>query len=89
MQEARLVGTDLQIIKILSRNSRTPYSDIASAVGRSTNATKVRIKKMVSNGVIERFVVLVNPARAISYNIAKYPKKKRMKMTMPYDEPLH
>jgi DNA-binding Lrp family transcriptional regulator len=35
--------------------------DIASAVGISTNATKVRINKMVSNRLIQTFGVLINP----------------------------
>jgi DNA-binding Lrp family transcriptional regulator len=35
--------------------------DIASTVGISTNAAKVRINKMISNGVIQSFRVLVNP----------------------------
>ena len=53
---------DLQIIRLLARDCRTHYSDIASAVGISTNATKVRTNKMISNGVIRGFRVLVNPA---------------------------
>ena len=61
LQEARLDNIDLQIIKILARDSRTSYMDIASAVGISTNATKVRINKMVSNRLIQTFGVLINP----------------------------
>lgn len=61
MQEARLDNIDLQIIKILARDSRTSYSNIASAVGISTNATKVRINKMISCRLIEKFGLLINP----------------------------
>jgi DNA-binding Lrp family transcriptional regulator len=53
---------DLQIVRLLARDSRTPYNNIASAVGITPSAAKKRVNKMVSNGVIHRFVVVVNPA---------------------------
>jgi DNA-binding Lrp family transcriptional regulator len=52
---------DLQIIRLLVRDCRVPYGDIASAVGISINATKVRINKMISNRLIQTFGVLLNP----------------------------
>jgi DNA-binding Lrp family transcriptional regulator len=61
LQEARLDNIDLQIVKLLARDSRTSYMDIASEVGISPNATKVRINKMVSNRLIQTFGVLINP----------------------------
>jgi DNA-binding Lrp family transcriptional regulator len=61
LQQARVDGTDLQIIKILARDSRTTYKSIAAYVGITQGAAKERINKMLSNGVIQRFVVLINP----------------------------
>ncbi|TLX66777.1 MAG: Lrp/AsnC family transcriptional regulator [Thaumarchaeota archaeon] len=61
MQQARVDGTDLQIIRLLARDSRTAYKSIAVHVGITPRSTKERINKMVSNGVIQKFVVLVNP----------------------------
>jgi DNA-binding Lrp family transcriptional regulator len=52
---------DLRIIRLLARDSRVPYKDISSAVGISSNSAKDRINKMVSNGIIERFEVRINP----------------------------
>ena len=52
---------DLQIMRLLARDSRTHYNNIASAVGITPSAAKERINKMVSSGVIESFIVLVNP----------------------------
>jgi DNA-binding Lrp family transcriptional regulator len=52
---------DLRIIRLLARDSRVPYKDISSAVGISSNSAKDRINKMVSNGIIERFAVRINP----------------------------
>ena len=61
MYQTRLDNIDLQIIRLLARDSRTPYRNIASAVGITPSAAKERINKMVSNGVIQNFIVLINP----------------------------
>ena len=61
MQQTRLDNIGLHIIRLLARDSGSPYKDTATAVGISSNAPKERINKMVSNGVIERFVVRINP----------------------------
>jgi DNA-binding Lrp family transcriptional regulator len=61
LQQTRLDDIDLRIIRLLARDSRAAYKDISSAVGISSNAAKERINKMVSNGVIERFAVRINP----------------------------
>jgi DNA-binding Lrp family transcriptional regulator len=61
LQQARLDSTDLQIVRLLAGDCRTPYSNIASAIGITPSAAKERINKMVSSGVIESFIVLVNP----------------------------
>ena len=62
MQQTRVDNIDLQIVRLLARDSRTSYNNIASAVGITPSAAKKRVNKMVSNGVIHRFVVVVNPA---------------------------
>ena len=54
-QQTRLDITDLRIMKLLSRNSRTPFRNIASGVGIMPSAVKERINKMVSNGAIRSF----------------------------------
>jgi DNA-binding Lrp family transcriptional regulator len=61
LQQVRVDGTDLQIIRLLARDSRTPYKSIAADVGITSSAAKERIDKMISSGVIDRFVVLINP----------------------------
>jgi DNA-binding Lrp family transcriptional regulator len=53
---------DLHIMILLYVNCRTPYRSIASAVGISANAVKTRVNKMVSKGIIQKFIVMVNPA---------------------------
>jgi DNA-binding Lrp family transcriptional regulator len=61
LQQARVDDTDLQIIRLLARDSRIPYKNVAAEVGITSPAAKERIDKMISNGVIQKFVVLINP----------------------------
>ena len=49
-------------MSILYANCRAPYRSIASTVGISANAVKTRVNKMVSKGIIQKFIVMVNPA---------------------------
>jgi DNA-binding Lrp family transcriptional regulator len=62
LQHSRIDNIDLHIIRLLARDSRTPHKNIASTVGITPSAAKARINKMVSNGVIHKFVAIVNPA---------------------------
>jgi DNA-binding Lrp family transcriptional regulator len=52
---------DLKIIKCLSRDCRTSYREISSIVGLTPNAIKERINTKVCNGIIQSFIVYVNP----------------------------
>ena len=61
LRQTRLDDTDLGIIKILARDSRTPYRSIGSTVGITPNAVKTRVDNMVSNGIIQSFVLQINP----------------------------
>ena len=60
---------DLTILPTLARDCRTSYSIIGSQIGLSSKSVKARVKKMVCSGVIEKFVVRVNPA-AFGYRTA-------------------
>jgi DNA-binding Lrp family transcriptional regulator len=53
---------DLRIISLLSNDCRLPFRNIGSTIGISPNAVKVRVKKMVDKGIIQNFIVRVNPA---------------------------
>jgi DNA-binding Lrp family transcriptional regulator len=61
MPQTVLDKIDLTIINSLSVDCRIPYRNIASTVGITPNAVKERINKMTSNGIIQNFVVRVNP----------------------------
>ncbi|MEF8783246.1 MAG: Lrp/AsnC family transcriptional regulator [Haloarculaceae archaeon] len=48
---------DQQILDILRRDARTPYTEIADEVGTSEGTVRNRVEGMVEEGVIERFTV--------------------------------
>jgi DNA-binding Lrp family transcriptional regulator len=60
---------DLTILPTLARDCRTSYSSIGSQIGLTAKSVKARVKKMVGSGVIEKFVVRVNPV-AFGYRTA-------------------
>jgi DNA-binding Lrp family transcriptional regulator len=60
---------DLTILATLAKNCRASYSSIGSEVGITSKSVKARVKKMVNHGVIEKFIVRVNPA-AFGFKIA-------------------
>lgn len=59
---------DLKIISILSKDCRESFMSIGSAIGMTSKSVKARVDRMVSTGVIEKFVVKVNPV-ALGYGI--------------------
>ncbi|RLG73128.1 MAG: AsnC family transcriptional regulator [Thermoprotei archaeon] len=59
---------DREIIEILKRNARTPYTTIAKKLGLSEAAIRKRINKLLRQGVIKRFTIeysLQNEIKAV------------------------
>ena len=52
---------DVKILHYLSRNCRVSYSSLGSEIGLTAKSVKARVKKMQSSGVIDSFLVRVNP----------------------------
>jgi DNA-binding Lrp family transcriptional regulator len=48
---------DRQILTILRRDARTPYTEIADRVGTSEGTVRNRVEQLVEEGIIERFTV--------------------------------
>jgi DNA-binding Lrp family transcriptional regulator len=48
---------DHEILSILRRDARTPYTEIADRVGTSEGTVRNRVDRMTNEGVIERFTV--------------------------------
>jgi len=53
---------DLNILATLARDGRAAYSSIGSLIGLTPKSVKARVKNMVRSGIIEKFIVRVNPA---------------------------
>jgi Lrp/AsnC family transcriptional regulator for asnA, asnC and gidA len=51
---------DKKIIEILKNDSRTPFTEIASALGLSDSTIHVRLKKLRDEGIILRYTVDLN-----------------------------
>jgi DNA-binding Lrp family transcriptional regulator len=60
---------DLDILSTLARDCRTSYNSMGSQIGLTSKSIKARVKNMVRSGVIEKFIVRVNPA-AFGYRTA-------------------
>jgi DNA-binding Lrp family transcriptional regulator len=48
---------DRQILDILRRDARTPYTEIAEQVGTSEGTVRNRVERLLDEGIIERFTV--------------------------------
>jgi DNA-binding Lrp family transcriptional regulator len=59
---------DLKIISMLTKDCRESFMRIGSAIGMTSKSVKARVDRMISTGVIEKFVVKVNPV-ALGYGI--------------------
>ena len=53
---------DSRIITELRHNSRANYGDIGGLVGLSASAVKRRVDKLVAQGIIRSFTVVVDPS---------------------------
>ncbi|HEY7569832.1 MAG TPA: AsnC family transcriptional regulator [Nitrososphaeraceae archaeon] len=69
MERQILDKIDLNILATLARDCRTSYSNIGSLTGLTTKSLKARVGNIVNGGVIEKFIVKVNPA-GFGYRIA-------------------
>ena len=52
-----------KLLKILMKNSRTPFLKIARMLGVSETAVRKRVKKLQEAGVIRRFTIEVDPKK--------------------------
>ena len=61
MTRTALDELDAKILRSLSRNCRVSYNSLGNDVGLTAKSVKARVKKMQSSGVIDSFIVKVNP----------------------------
>ena len=48
---------DREILAILRRDARTPYTEIAAEVNTSEGTVRNRVERLIADGIIERFTV--------------------------------
>ena len=51
----------MKILNFLSRNCRISYSSLGNKIGLTAKSVNARVKKMQSSGVIDSFIIKVNP----------------------------
>jgi DNA-binding Lrp family transcriptional regulator len=58
---------DVWILKALLQDPRTSFAEIAENCGRSTNAIRMRFKRLTKEGIINGAIMQVNP-KSLGYN---------------------
>jgi len=61
LKRTTLDELDGKILRSLSRNCRVSYNSLGSEIDMTAKSVKARVKKMQSSGVIDSFIVKVNP----------------------------
>nr|WP_246093069.1 Lrp/AsnC family transcriptional regulator [Subtercola boreus] len=56
----RMDNLDFRIIDLLKLNARTGYGDIGQVIGLSASAVKRRIDRLIADGIIRGFTVLLD-----------------------------
>jgi Lrp/AsnC family transcriptional regulator for asnA, asnC and gidA len=59
---------DKVIIDMLTKDARTPFTEIAKVLGISETAVRKRVKALEEAGVIKQYTVLIDPSR-LGYNL--------------------
>jgi Lrp/AsnC family transcriptional regulator for asnA, asnC and gidA len=59
----KLDDTDREILRIVQEDARKPYVRIASELKLSEGAVRFRMKRLLREGVITRFLALVDPRK--------------------------
>lgn len=58
-----LDSIDIKLLKLLQTNSRLTTKELATEVGLSISPVYERVKRLESDGYIDRYVALLNPAK--------------------------
>ena len=54
---------DKNILHILQKNARTPYSEIAKNLNMAETTVRFRVKRLIKNRVISSFIAVLNPVK--------------------------
>ncbi len=59
---------DRVIIEMLTKDARTPFTEIAKVLGISETAVRKRVKALEEAGVIKQYTIVIDPSR-LGYNL--------------------
>ncbi len=59
---------DKVIIEMLTKDARTPFTEIAKVLGISETAVRKRVKALEEAGVIKQYTVVIDPSK-LGYNL--------------------
>ncbi len=62
-REKTVDALDLNLLRILEEDSRTPWSRIARKLGVSETTVYLRVRKLTEIGVLEGFTIKINPVK--------------------------
>jgi Lrp/AsnC family leucine-responsive transcriptional regulator len=77
---------DRQILRLLSRDGRMSYTDLAKATGLSTSAVHQRVRRLERRGVIKGYAAVVD-AEAIGLPLTAFISVKPLEAGAPDDAP--
>jgi len=63
MIELSLDKLDLKILRLLQRDGRMKYSDLANQVGLTTSPCIERVKRLERDGYIQSYTAILNPTK--------------------------
>ncbi len=59
----KLDSIDTKILSMLQEDGRRSFTEIAEAVGRTEVTIRRRVKRLIDEGVIKRFTVVIDPLK--------------------------
>ncbi|MEM8504094.1 MAG: Lrp/AsnC family transcriptional regulator [Cyanobacteria bacterium P01_D01_bin.1] len=71
LPKVSLDGVDIELLRILHADARTPIAEIARALSMSAPSVSERLKRLRESGVIRSFTIEVDPA-LLGYELALY-----------------
>jgi Lrp/AsnC family leucine-responsive transcriptional regulator len=77
---------DRQILRLLSRDGRMSYTDLAKATGLSTSAVHQRVRRLERRGVIKGYAAVVD-TEAIGLPLTAFISVKPLEAGAPDDTP--
>ncbi|MCS7096538.1 MAG: Lrp/AsnC family transcriptional regulator [Candidatus Bathyarchaeota archaeon] len=55
--------TDLAVLRLLQEDASMPFTEIARRLGISESTVRKRVEKMICEGIIKKFTVVVDPSK--------------------------